>query len=125
MPLLPTKAYINVVNLEGLLSGVNKCLTSGAQLAICDTIGRNGNQRWAEAEKLVKEYWRRLPPSYRYNRQLRRYEETIENWDCSKEGFEAIRSQDILPLLVSNFKIRSICQLCKHHRAICEPSVRP
>jgi hypothetical protein len=26
-----------------------------------------------------------------------------ENWDCSNEGFEGIRAQDILPLLVKNF----------------------
>ena len=109
----------HIVNLEGLFSGIKTCLKPGAQIGICDTIGRNGNQRWPEAERLVKEFWRRLPPSYRYNQQLRRYEEMIENWDCSKEGFEAIRSQDILPELVSTFEF----QLFIGYANIIEPFV--
>jgi hypothetical protein len=28
------------------------------------------------------------------------------NWDCSKEGFEGIRAQDILPLLVKIFNFK-------------------
>jgi hypothetical protein len=66
-------------------------------------IGRNGHLRWPEAMPLVQEFWRRLPPSYRYNRELRRYEEVYEDWDCSKLGFEGIRAQDVLPLLIENF----------------------
>jgi hypothetical protein len=38
-----------------------------------------------------------------FNTILNRYEELYENWDCSKESFEGIRSQDILPLLLGNF----------------------
>ena len=30
-------------------------------------------------------------------------EEQYENWDCSEEGFEGIRAQDILKLLNKNF----------------------
>jgi len=51
----------------------------------------------------VHEYWRQLPPRYRYNRALKRYEELYENWDCSVESFEGIRAQDILPLLLEHF----------------------
>jgi hypothetical protein len=29
---------------------------------------------------------------------------SYDNWDCSKEGFEGIRAQDILPLLVQRFE---------------------
>jgi hypothetical protein len=51
----------------------------------------------------VRHFWRRLPPSYRYNWQLRRYEESFMDWNCATEAFEGIRAQDILPLLIENF----------------------
>jgi len=31
----------------------------------------------------------------------------LRYWDCSKQGFEGIRAQDILPLLVKKFSFRS------------------
>jgi SAM-dependent methyltransferase len=93
----------HVLNLEGLLAGIKRSLRAGGCFAIADIIGRNGHLRWPEAMLLVREYWRQLPPSYRFNHQLRRYEEVLEDWDCSALGFEGIRSQDILPLLIENF----------------------
>jgi hypothetical protein len=38
------------------------------------------------------------------NRQLKRYEEVLDNWDCSTEGFEGVRAQEVLPLLISHFQ---------------------
>jgi hypothetical protein len=67
-------------------------------------IGRNGHQRWPEALAIVHEFWKQLPPSYRFNRLSRRYENVYENHDCSSEAFEGIRSQDILPLLLEQFR---------------------
>ena len=93
----------HVLNLEGLFAGIKESLRPGGCFAIADIIGRNGHLRWPEALPMVEEFWRRLPPSYRYNHQLRRYEEVFEDWDCSKLGFEGIRSQDILPLLLEHF----------------------
>jgi hypothetical protein len=58
---------------------------------------------WPEAASILREYWSELPDSYRYNVQLLRLERTFENWDCSNEGFEGIRAQDILPLLLDRF----------------------
>ena len=46
---------------------------------------------------------RELPDKYKYNHGLKRFEKKYENWDCSKEGFEGIRAQDILPLLITRF----------------------
>lgn len=68
-----------------------------------DMVGRNGHMRWPEALTKVHKIWRTMPDRYKYNHQLKRYEEMYENWDCSKESFEGIRSQDILPLLVKKF----------------------
>ena len=39
-----------------------------------------------------------------YNHQLLRQENEYEDWDCSNEGFEGIRAQDILPLLLEHFE---------------------
>ena len=93
----------HVVKLESLFVQIKRGLKSGGCFIISDMIGRNGHQRWPEALDIVHEFWRRLPPSYRFNRKLRRYEELYEDLDCSGEGFEGIRSQDILPLLLDYF----------------------
>ena len=53
--------------------------------------------------RIVREYWRELPSAYRWNVQLRRHEELLKDWDCSMSGFEGIRAQDILPLLLARF----------------------
>jgi ubiquinone/menaquinone biosynthesis C-methylase UbiE len=93
----------HVVELESLLSKIRQSIQPHGRFVVCDTIGRNGHQRWPEALEIVQRFWRKLPPSYRYNRLLDRYEERFEDWDCSQEGFEGIRAQDILPLLCSTF----------------------
>jgi len=93
----------HVVNLEGLFDQVKRSLRPGGSFLISDMIGRNGHQRWPEALEIVHEFWRKLPPSYRFNKLLNRYEELYESWDCSVEGFEGVRSQDILPLLLERF----------------------
>lgn len=70
-----------------------------------DVIGRNGHPRWPEALDLVQSFWKELPKKYRYNHALNRYEQLYENWDWSKSGFEGIRAQDVLPLLIKRFSI--------------------
>jgi SAM-dependent methyltransferase len=96
----------HVANLEGLFAKIRSCLTPDGCFLISDIIGRNGHRRWPEALEIVQEFWAQLPPSYRYNHELRRYWETFRDWDCSQHGFEGIRSQDILPLLLANFEFR-------------------
>lgn len=93
----------HVQNLEGLFERVKRSLNGGGIFAISDIIGRNGHRRWPEALDMVHEFWRALPPSYRFNAQLGRYEELLDDWDCSGVGFEGIRSQDILRLLLREF----------------------
>ena len=51
----------------------------------------------------MREFWSEMPTEYRYNRQLRRQDDEFLDWDCSISGFEGIRAQDILPLLVERF----------------------
>jgi SAM-dependent methyltransferase len=100
------QALHHVLNLEHLFRNVRDSLTRGGVFVISDMIGRNGHQRWPEALDIVQEFWRQLPPSYRFNHELQRYEELFQNWDCSQSNFEGIRSQDILPLLLSNFSFQ-------------------
>lgn len=93
----------HVVELEALFENIFRMLAERGRFAISDMIGRNGHQRWPEARQILEEFWAELPTKYRYNHQLRRQEDSFQDWDCSVEGFEGIRSQDILPLLCENF----------------------
>jgi len=93
----------HVLNLENLFDQIGRSLKPGGALITSDMIGRNGHQRWPEALDIVQEFWRKLPPAYRFNRRFQRYEEAFEDQDCSTGNFEGIRAQDILPLLVDRF----------------------
>ncbi len=97
------QALHHVVGLEDLFSSIKRSLKTDGMFLVSDMIGRNGHMRWPEALAIVHEFWRMMPASYRFNHQLKRHEELYENWDCSTEGFEGIRAQDILPLLIERF----------------------
>ncbi len=101
--IIANQSLHHVVALERLFDAVAVSLVPGGGFIVSDIIGRNGHQRWPEALAIVREFWGDLPASYRYNRQLRRQETEFPNWDCSTSGFEGIRAQDILPLLVERF----------------------
>ncbi len=97
------QALHHVVALETLFDEVKRSLRPGGCFVTSDMIGRNGHQRWPEALDAVRQFWRELPIEYRYNRVFDRYEEDYIDYDCSSEGFEGIRAQDILPLLLERF----------------------
>lgn len=96
----------HVMELERLYDAIRHQLTVGGCFLVSDMIGRNGHVRWPEARKLVDQLWTQLPESYRYNWQLRRHERRFMDWDCSHEGFEGVRAQDVLPLLLERFSPR-------------------
>lgn len=93
----------HMLALEQVFDAASASLAPHGAFIVSDMIGRNGHQRWPEALAIVREFWRELPRSHRYNRQLRRQEEEFLDWDCSTSGFEGVRAQDILPLLVERF----------------------
>ena len=93
----------HVVNLEGLFDAIIDAISDKGIFVTSDMIGRNGHQRWPEALAIVREFWQELPMEYRYNLQMKRKEKTFRDWDCSREGFEGVRAQDILPLLIQRF----------------------
>jgi SAM-dependent methyltransferase len=104
--ILANQALHHVVSLESLCKACRQALTPQGLFITSDMIGRNGHRRWPEALHHVGQFWNELPEPYRYNRQLRRQETTYPDWDCANEGFEAIRSQDILPLLLETFRFQ-------------------
>jgi SAM-dependent methyltransferase len=93
----------HVLELETLFDRIREALHPDGYFMTDDMIGRNGHQRWPEALKLVEELWSELPDKYKYNQKLKRFEAQYVNFDCSGEGFEGIRAQDVLPLLVERF----------------------
>jgi SAM-dependent methyltransferase len=100
---LANQSLHHIVELELLFEKTHRCLRDSGFFLTNDMIGRNGHMRWPEALELVQACWTLLDEKQKWNWQLKRHEEVYENWDCSIEGFEGIRSQDILPLLVKVF----------------------
>lgn len=89
--------------LESLFEFSSKSLTDGGIFATCDMIGRNGHLRWPETAAVLSALWPVLTIEQRYHAQLRRVSENFLDHDCSTEGFEGIRAQDILPLMLEKF----------------------
>jgi SAM-dependent methyltransferase len=100
---LANQSLHHVLDLEHLFAEVKGALDPSGFFVVTDMIGRNGHQRWPEAIEALLPFWRELPVEYRWNRLLNRYEEEYIDHDCSSEGFEGIRAQDILPLLLTQF----------------------
>ncbi len=93
----------HVLELENLMDTTRRVIGADGVFLTCDMIGRNGHMRWPEALVEVRKFWAELPERSRYNLQLKRAEPEFLDWDCSVEGFEGIRAQDILPLLLERF----------------------
>ena len=104
--ILANQVLHHIVRLEALFDAVRKALVPRGVMVISDMVGRNGHRRWPEALVLVEQFWRELPERYSYNQQLQRQETDYPDWDCSLEGFEGIRAQDILPLLLDRFQFQ-------------------
>jgi SAM-dependent methyltransferase len=96
----------HIEGLEHLFSQVSRSMAPDGVFLVNDMIGRNGHMRWPEAMSILNVIWSSMPRRYKYNHLLDRVEDEYENWDCSVEGFEGIRAQDILPLLISNFEFK-------------------
>jgi ubiquinone/menaquinone biosynthesis C-methylase UbiE len=93
----------HIVDLELLFGKIKKAIGKDGVFLTSDIIGRNGHMRWPEAMKEIDKIWVDMPNRYKYNHALKRVEKSYENWDCSTEGFEGIRAQDILALLNKEF----------------------
>jgi SAM-dependent methyltransferase len=94
----------HIVDLELFFEKIKKSLSKQGKFLTSDIIGRNGHMRWPEAMRRIDEIWADMPERYKYNHALKRFEGKYENWDCSTDGFEGIRAQDVLPLLRRYFE---------------------
>lgn len=94
----------HIVDLEKVFDFIWDALTDEGIFATCDMIGRNGHMRWPETEAMLQAVWPLLTERQRYHHQLQRaHTDRFEDFDSSKEGFEGIRAQDILYLLLNKF----------------------
>lgn len=93
----------HVVELEKLFEEIEKASSDEMVFMINDVIGRNGHVLWDGAKEIVDYLWNQLDKKYKLNAYSHKYDENILNIDCSLEGFEGIRAQDILPALVKYF----------------------
>ncbi|MBL9080008.1 MAG: class I SAM-dependent methyltransferase [Planctomycetes bacterium] len=93
----------HTARLEKLLDAVQRALLPGGWFATRARIGRNGHLRWPEALPEVQRFWQELPPSHRWNHQLRRQEQHFTDWDHARIGRDGVRAQDVLPELLRRF----------------------
>lgn len=92
------------IELEALFGKIRQALEPGGYFVADDMIGRNGHRRWPEALRIIRRLWSELPDKYKYNRGTGVVEREFENADASTIGFEGVRAQDILPLLLMHFR---------------------
>lgn len=104
---LANQSLHHFVELEDIFEHIRDAIHPRGIFLTSDMIGRNGHMRWPEAHEVLLEIWQDLPDRYKYNHQLERFEETIENFDCSQDWNEGIRAQDILPLLMQTFQFET------------------
>ncbi len=90
----------HMVELETILGTAFAALHDQGSFLTNDMIGRNGHQRWPETRLLVDFFWPFLSERQRINLPLQRAETQFLDNDCSTEGFEGIRAQDILPVIL-------------------------
>jgi len=96
-------ALHHILNLEGLFEQVDNAIGRSGSFIFRDVIGRNGHMRWPEVLESLRALWPRLPERFRQHYIKGTVDLWFENFDCSVEGFEGIRSQDIMPLLADRF----------------------
>lgn len=93
----------HIVDLEGLFERMNTFMQEDSVFVCVDMIGRNGHMRWPETLHWVEAFWAQIPDHYKFNHQFEKQHEEFVNFDCSKSGFEGIRAQDIMLLMLENF----------------------
>lgn len=93
----------HLVELETVYDAIADAMTDASVFLTADMIGRNGHRRWPETLKWINHLWPVMPKRYRHNFQFNQVHDRYLDWDCSTSGFEGIRAQDVLPLLVERF----------------------
>ncbi len=102
---LANQSLHHLVKLENLFDEIAAKASPDMIFLINDMIGRNGHIMWPNSELVMQKLWQELPKKYKRNAYTKKYDSKPFNYDCSNDGFEGIRAQDILPLLVRYFDV--------------------
>lgn len=102
--IMANHALHHFVKLEHIFDEIHNAMAPESYFFVNDMIGRNGHMFWDNTLDFLNCLWRCLPQHMKYHHQLKCFFTEREQWDCSTEGFEGIRAQDILPLLDQKFK---------------------
>jgi hypothetical protein len=93
----------HIAELEHVYTQVRRTIAPTGVLLVNDMVGRNGHIRWPEALALLSRIWQVTPARYRRNRSTGQVDDVYPDLDCSTAGFEGVRAQDVLPLLLEHF----------------------
>jgi len=97
----------HILDLERLFDIIDSHLVPDGRFLSQDVIGRNGHKRWPETLAIIEILWKIIDNSKKYHHLLKAQHLQFVNYDCSTQGFEGIRAQDIMPLLVSRFSFNA------------------
>lgn len=100
---LASHALHHIVDLEKLFAAIDAAASEQFIFLVNDMIGRNGHVMWPATYSVVRAIWDTLDRKYKYNAYWKDYDREPMNHDCSNDGFEGIRAQDILHLLIEQF----------------------
>lgn len=89
----------HVVELEALFAEVVRAMREDGRFLTSDMIGRNGHLRWPSARAVLDQVWPLLRDWQRFNWKVGRFEWEFLDWDCSTDGFEGVRAQDIVAVM--------------------------
>lgn len=95
------QALHHVLDLDHLYRQIRDSLDPAGVLVVHDMIGRNGHRRWPEALEVIERLWSTLPPELRRNAVSGQIDDHYDDLDCAVDGFEGIRAQDVLPVLLN------------------------
>ena len=94
------------VELEHIFDEVHNGMSESSFFIINDIIGRNGHMFWDSTLQMCNKIWSIFPNELKYNHLHKKYYPKRIQWDCSTDGFEGVRAQDILLLLDEKFKFK-------------------
>lgn len=101
-------ALHRVNELEHLSAQIRRCLRPGGVLVVVDVVSRNRYLMWPETREIVGALWRALPWQFRLNHTAYaspRVDDEV--WEPVGGGaMECPRSEDILPLLETHFRVQ-------------------
>lgn len=100
-------ALHHFVNLDRVTKQINNGLTKLGIFVTVDIPTKNGYLMWPETYKVINNIWDLLPPKYKIDHtgySKPKHIKTFPNIDYSRNSFECIRSEDIIPALRKNLK---------------------